>query len=279
MYLSINHSAVLLPLLEPGGRGPERRLSPFDFSLIVLFIQSALSANRAEVLLLCVSNILTKLSNSSIRIMLKKPAVWFGAESSLKVWLTSYAHTRTYSPFSFFVWMSLPWWFYCFRPLCRAGYRGATARLMSVAGNWQMEASISPLIRGSRSPPTDRVQPGNVVPASSHPVRFIKRSLIPRHNIINFVSGWTQWTSNLINFYHWMLEGRLNEINAQYFPGRQPTLRAGSGFVGRSGAAVGLANYALFRPIHNIFLKRKIKSVVFRSIMSACRSAFWEILG
>lgn len=67
--------------------------------------------------------------------------------------------------------------------------RGATARLMSVAGNWQMEASISPLIRGSRSPPTDRVQLGNVVPASSHPVRFIKRSLIPRHNIINFVSG------------------------------------------------------------------------------------------
>lgn len=105
--------------------------------------------------------------------------------------------------------------------------RGATARLMSVAGNWQMEASISPLIRGSSSPPTDRVQLGNVVPASSHPARFIKRSLIPRHNIINFVSGWTQWTSNLINFYHWMLEGRLNEINAQYFPGRQPTLGAG----------------------------------------------------
>lgn len=105
--------------------------------------------------------------------------------------------------------------------------REATARLMSVAGNWQMEASISPLIRGSRSPPTDRVQLGNVVPASSHPVRFIKRSLIPRHNIINFVSGWTQWTSNLIKFYHWMLEGRLNEINAQYFPGRQPTLGVG----------------------------------------------------
>lgn len=105
--------------------------------------------------------------------------------------------------------------------------RGATARLMSVAGNWQMEASISLLIRGSRSPPTDRVQLGNVVPASSHPERFIKRSLIPRHNIINFVSGWTQWTSNLINFYHWMLEGRLNEINAQYFPGRQPTLGVG----------------------------------------------------
>lgn len=105
--------------------------------------------------------------------------------------------------------------------------RGATARLMSVAGNWQMEASISPLIRGFRSPPTDRVQLGNVVPASSHPVRFIKRSLILRHNIINFVSGWTQWTSNLINFYHWMLEGRLNEINAQYFPGRQPTLGVG----------------------------------------------------
>lgn len=105
--------------------------------------------------------------------------------------------------------------------------RGVTARLMSVAGNWQMEASISPLIRGSRSPPTDRVQLGNVVPASSHPVRFIKRSLISRHNIINFVSGWTQWTSNLINFYHWMSEGRLNEINAQYFPGRQPTLGVG----------------------------------------------------
>lgn len=105
--------------------------------------------------------------------------------------------------------------------------RGATARLMSVAGNWQMGASISPLIKGSRSPPTDRVQLGNVVPASSHPARFIKRSLIPRHNIINFVSGWTQWTSNLINFYHWMLEGRLNEINAQYFPGRQPTLGVG----------------------------------------------------
>lgn len=85
--------------------------------------------------------------------------------------------------------------------------RGPTARLMSVAGNWQMGASISPLIKGSRSPPTDRVQLGNVVPANSHLARFIKRSLIPQHNIINFVSGWTQWTSNLINFYHWMLEG------------------------------------------------------------------------
>lgn len=105
--------------------------------------------------------------------------------------------------------------------------REATARLMSVAGNWRMGASISLLIKGSRSPPTDRVQLGNVVPASSHPVRFIKRSLIPRHNIINFVSGWTQWTSNLINFYHWMLEGRLNEINVQYFPGMQPTLGVG----------------------------------------------------
>lgn len=27
--------------------------------------------------------------------------------------------------------------------------------------------------------------------------------------------------------------------------------------VGRSGTAVGLANYALFRPIHNTFFKRK----------------------
>lgn len=134
--------------------------------------------------------------------------------------------------------------------------RGPTARLMSVAGNWQMEASISPLIRGSTSLWTDRVQLGNVVPASSHPARFIKRSLIPRHNIINFVSGWTQWTSNLINFYHWMLEGRLNEINAQYFPGRQPTLGVGW-IVGRSDTAIGLANYALFRPIHNIFSKIK----------------------
>lgn len=131
---------------------------------------------------------------------------------------------------------------------------GATARLMSVAGNWQMEASISPLIRGSRSPPTDRVQLGNVVAASSHPARFIKRSLIPRHNIINFVSGWTQWTSNLINFYHWMLEGRVNEINAQYFPARQPTLRA-VWIVGGSGVAMVPDYYALFRPIHKIFLK------------------------
>lgn len=29
-------------------------------------------------------------------------------------------HVDAYSLF-FFCWMSLPWWFYCFRPLCRAG--------------------------------------------------------------------------------------------------------------------------------------------------------------
>lgn len=46
--------------------------------------------------------------------------------------------------------------------------------------------------------------------------------------------------------------------------------------VGRSGAAMGLANYALFRPIRNIFLKKKIKSVVSGSITSTCRFAFWE---
>lgn len=51
-----------------------------------------------------------------------------------------------------------------------------------------------------------------------------------------------------------MLEGRVNEINAQYFPARQPTLRA-LWIVGRSGAAMASAYYALFRPIHNIFLK------------------------
>lgn len=170
---------------------------------------------------------LTKLSNSSIWIMLKKPMLWSkaqeGKKSSFKVWVIS---CKGEFAFLFFVECHCCDGFIALDP--SAGQvRGATARLMSMAGNWQMEASISPLIRGSRSPPTDRVQPGNVVPASSHPVRFIKRSLIPRHNIINFVSGWTQWTSNLIKSYHWMLEGRLNEINAQYFPGRQPTLGVG----------------------------------------------------
>lgn len=143
--------------------------------------------------------------------------------SSCKVWLISCIHIFAFLFFG--------------ECHCRDGFialdlsagqvRGAATRQMSVAGNWQMEVSISPLIRGARSPPTDRVQLRNLVPASSHPVRFIKRSLIPGHNIINFVSGRTQWTSNLINFYHWMLEGRLNEINARYFPERQPTLGAG----------------------------------------------------
>lgn len=172
---------------------------------------------------------LTKLSNSSVCIMLKKPLMWSRAKKKkpsrhYKKLFQSLSHIM-YSLF-FFVECHCCDGFIALDP--SAGQvRGATARLMSMAGNWQMEASISPLIRGSRSPPTDRVQLGNVVPASSHPVRFIKRSLIPRHNIINFVSGWTQWTSNLINFYHWMLEGRLNEINAQYFPARQPTLGVG----------------------------------------------------
>lgn len=174
-----------------------------------------------EVLLLCVWSIFNKV----IKVFHLNYAEEEKSRSSFKVWVISCV--RVFTLVSFF-------WVECH---CCDGFialdpsagqvRGATARLMSVAGNWQMEASISPLIRGSSSPPTDRVQLGNVVPASSHPVRFIKRSLIPRHNIINFVSGWTQWTSNLINFYHWMLEGRLNEINAQYFPGRQPTLGVG----------------------------------------------------
>lgn len=163
--------------------------------------------------------------------MLKKPIIWPRAEkkalasqrSSFRVWVISCIPVFT---FLFFVECHCCDGFIALDS-CAGQVRGVTARQMSVGGNWQMEASISPLIRGFRSPPTDRVQLCNVVPASSHPVRFIKRSLIPRHNIINFVSGWTQWTSNLINFYHWMLEGRLNEINAQYFPGRQPTLGVG----------------------------------------------------
>lgn len=48
----------------------------------------------------------------------------------------------------------------------------------------------------------------------------------PPHNIINFVSRWTQWTSNLINFCHWMLEERLNEINAWYFPSEAANLES-----------------------------------------------------
>lgn len=89
---------------------------------------------------------------------------------------------------------------------------------MSLAGIWQKDSFISPLITGPPAARTDKVQAGDVEAASSHPVCFIKCSLIPPHNIINFVSRWTQWTSNLINFCHWMSEERLNEINARYFP-------------------------------------------------------------
>ena len=46
------------------------------------------------------------------------------------------------------------------------------------------------------------------------------------------------------------------------------------GIVGRSGAALSLANYALFRPIRKILLKKKIKSVVTGSITSTCHFAF-----
>lgn len=119
-------------------------------------------------------------------------------EHSCIVWKSfTKSLTRSYDFFKMFFFFLPPGW--GGRGCHRDGFialdpsggqvRGATARLMSVAGNWQMEASISPLIRGCRSPETDRVQAGNVVPASSHPARFIKRSLIPRHNIINFVSG------------------------------------------------------------------------------------------
>lgn len=75
-----------------------------------------------------------------------------------------------------------------------------------------------------------------------------------------------------------MLEGRLNEINVQYFPGMQPTFEGWFGLLAGQQAAMALAYYSLFRPIHIVSLKRKIKSVVLKSLMTVCQFAFWVIL-